>query len=338
MRILATADSHFGFLYGRTADSRKMSSERMFSAFERTVDFAVNSDIDLFLQGGDMFNRSKPIKKIISKAYELITKITSQGIPFIGIPGNHDRSSLPETLLSHFDKNLHLLNKTSRVRIDSISVIGFPFVARNPNQVFREIAKKALRTPEDQIIILCHQLFEGAVFGPHKHRFTNRSDTLDTSILPDNVKIVISGHIHRAQRIQNGRIIYTGSLERTSFMEIIEPKGFLLIELEKDSMDIKFIETETFLMDVIELDIGESESISTHLDTLEIETNVKTMIRLVGRELSVNEIRFLWANYPAKEYPYLTFSPKKPELKLKSLYNRIDVPFSFEHTQKLSIP
>ena len=328
MKILATADSHFGFLYGRTSESRMISTERMFQAFENVVDFAIRNGVDLFLHGGDMFNRSRPRKKIISKGYELITKLTDQEIPFVGIPGNHDRSSLPETLLSHFDDHLYFLNKTSCVKIDSISVIGFPFIARHPKYVFREVARKANLTPEETFIVLCHQLFDGAVFGPHQHIFTNRSDTLDTSILPNNVKLVISGHIHRAQSLQNGRIFYTGSLERTSFMEIIEPKGFLLIELDKVSPNIEFVETESSPMAVIELEIGESESLSPQLDSIEVEANVKTLIRIVGRKLSPNEIKFLWAKFPAKEFPYLTFSPKKHDIKLKSLYRDTNIPFN----------
>lgn len=327
LKILATADSHFGFLYGRTAESRKVYSKRMFKAFDTTVDFAVRNEVDLFLHGGDMFNRSKPDKRIISKAYELINKLTSQGIPFVGIPVNHDKSILPETLLSHFNSNLHLQNKFSEVRIGSITILSFPFNARNPNNTFRKVAREALRKPEDQIIVLCHQLFDGAVFGPHQHKFTNRPDTLDTSILPENIRIVISGHIHRAQRLQEGRIFYTGSLERTSFMEIIEPKGFLIFDLDKDAIDIQFVENKTFPMDVLEIEIGESDPLSAHLNSIEVETDIRTLIRIVGRTLSLDEIRYLWSRFPAKEYPYLSLSPKRPNVKLKSLYNDIDIPF-----------
>ena len=44
--------------------------------------------------------------------------------------------------------------------------------------------------------------------------------------------MVLSGHIHRRQIIKNGQqiIIYPGSVERTSFQEMSEPKGYYTIE------------------------------------------------------------------------------------------------------------
>jgi len=321
MRILALSDTHFGYMYGNTAKARKQSIENMFTAFERTFEIAQNKGIELVLHGGDMFNRSKPPKNIISKAYKIIEKFTETGIKFIGIPGNHDKSNLPETLLSHFNKDIFLVNRLMRLDFDGISILAFPFELEDPKGTLMKIRGEIGKHPQKSFIVLCHQLFEGAKFGPHLHTFRNRKDTLITQMFPNNARLFISGHIHKSQKLQNDRVLYTGSTERTSFMEAIEPKGCLVIDIEKNFENVEFIKLPSEKMAVKEVDIEDLKTISSNLDSVEIESDVRTLIRLTGRELSQKEINFLWSYFPTKEFPLLTFAPRKPMIELKPLYS-----------------
>ncbi|MHA1552724.1 MAG: metallophosphoesterase family protein [Candidatus Heimdallarchaeaceae archaeon] len=320
MRVLALSDTHFGYMYGKTAKAKKQSIENMFRAFERALEIAQNRDVELVLHGGDMFNRSKPPKNIISRAYKIIEKFIETGIKFVGIPGNHDKSNLPETLLSHFNKDLYLVNRLSRLDFGEISILTFPFELEDPKRVLKKIRGEIEKHPETSFIVLCHQLFDGAKFGPHLYTFRNRNDTLLTQAFPNNVKMFISGHIHRSQKLQNDRVFYTGSTERTSFMEAIEPKGCLVIDIEKNFKNVEFIELPSENMVVKEVNIEDSKTISSNLDSVEIESDVRTLIRLTDRELSQEEIKFLWSYFPAKEFPLLTFAPRKSMVKLKPLY------------------
>ena len=203
MRVLALSDTHFGYMYGKTANARKQSIENMFRAFERTLEIAQNRDVELVLHGGDMFNRSKPPKEIISKAYKIIEKFTETGIKFIAIPGNHDKSNLPETLISHFNKDLYLVNKLERLDFDEISILAFPFELEDPKRMLKKLRGEIEKHPKTSFIVLCHQLFNGAKFGPHQFTFRNRKDTLLTQMFPKNARLFISGHIHRSQKLQN---------------------------------------------------------------------------------------------------------------------------------------
>ncbi len=321
MRILALSDTHFGYEYGRTSQTKKEQIKRTFEVFSKTLDFAGKNQVDLVLHGGDMFNRSRPKKELVSKSYQIIENFTDEDINFAAIPGNHDRSHLPETLLNHLSDKLHFMNKLSVIDFDEVSIIGFPFEAKNPVSVFNRVKEIMVDNPKRNYIILCHQLFDGACFGPHNHMFTNRSDTLNSLILPENLLVVISGHIHRAQRIQVGKVQYTGSIIKTSFMETIEPKGFLIIDVEENHIDIKFQEIQSFPMNVIEFDISDTKLLSSKIDEEEIIKEEKILLRFVRRALEEKEIRFLWARFPAKEYPLLKFSPRYPNLSLRRLYN-----------------
>ena len=330
MRILATADSHFGYEFGRTTEAKNQTMQRMFEAFGDVLQYAKSESVDLVLHGGDMFNRSQPKENIVSKAYGLIRNLADDEIPFIGIPGNHDRSQLPESLLNFINKDIHLVNKHSSIEVNDIVILGFPFISKNPHLILSRARRIAEENLGKSFLILCHQLFNGAMFGPHQHVFKNRPDTLVTKDLPSNVKIILSGHIHRSQVLQNRRVFYTGSLERTSFMEIVEPKGFLLIELEKDYFDVKFQKIKTLPMEVKELDISNEKKISKIIDQHYPDCGVRTQIRFIGRKLTEDEIKFLWAYLPAKEFPFLSFSPKKSTHALRELYGNSDVHFQFE--------
>ena len=172
----------------------------------------------------------------------------------------------------------------------------------------------------EKIIILCHQLFDGASFGPHNYIFANRADTLETRALPENVLLVISGHIHRSQNLQDKRVYYTGSIERTSFMEIKESKGYLLIDVEEDHHNVQFCKTESAMMDVIEFDINEVSLISSVIDEEKIDSKSRMLLWFINRALSEEEIKFLWARFPAREYPLLRFSPQNSNVFLRKLY------------------
>ena len=100
MRFLAIADTHFGYEAGKTAVARKFVYDEMFNSFERVLDIARTEKVDCVLHGGDLFNRSKPRKKVIKRAYHLIENLLKDQIEFAIVPGNHERSILPNTLLS----------------------------------------------------------------------------------------------------------------------------------------------------------------------------------------------------------------------------------------------
>ncbi len=321
MRILALSDTHFGYEYGRTAQAKKEQINWGFDMFSHVLDFAKKNDIDCVLHGGDMFNRSQPKKSLVSKVYRIIEEFTRSDIDFVAIPGNHDRSRLPETLLNHYSKRIHFFNKSTKIDLDETPIFGFPFEAKQPKFVFDKIRKELINNPKQNHIILCHQLFDGASFGPHNHVFTNRPDTLKTNNFPENLLVVLSGHIHRTQSIQNNRVQYIGSLIRTSFMEVIEPKGFLIIEVEDKHVKYDFQTIPSYPMQVKELNISNTKLLASKLDDIDIESDEKTLLRFVGRNLQEKEIKFLWARFPAKEYPLLRFSPRYPNYSLRNLFN-----------------
>jgi len=333
MRFLAIADTHFGYENGRTALARKFVYERMFGVFEEILHVARKEKVDYILHGGDVFNRSKPRKKVITRAYKLIEEILSEDIGFIIVPGNHERSILPDTLLRFHPKS-HFFSDFAAIDLGECLLIGFPY-SNNISKLIDEKLSLVLKKHKDKpCIILCHQLFDGAVFGPHKFRFNIGHGAIDPLLFPESIKLIVSGHIHRAQSLMKGFVVYPGSTERTSFIEIIEPKGYLLIEIDEKQLRVKFKEIPSIPMNVIENDLTKQKLNISDLKQ-QIESGmVRTLLRFTGRSLTTDEVESLRNLFPYKQYPLLTISPKFPNQVLKPLYEKNMLPFNTPEISK----
>ena len=319
MKIIALGDTHFGYYYGRSAESRNLMLNYFYERFESLIDIAISEEIDYIIHTGDVFNRSKPPKKVKDRVYALFKKILDNDIGLILIPGNHDRGSLPSTLFSFFYEKYHVMNTLSKIKLKDVDIIGFPFDYNDPKNMYNKAIYMATRDPS---IIICHQLFKNASFGPNAFTFKYGDDVINSK-LPDHIKFTLSGHIHRAQSLENLRVYYTGSLVRTSFVEIIEPKGYMEIEINTNETKMQFKELASAPMIVEEKVIN--GSIKQLINGLEIDPDYRTLIRFVGRPLSHGEIDFIYSQFSAKQYPLLTFSPRKPNIELKKMYDAFPV-------------
>ncbi len=131
LKILFFSDTHLGFDY--PVNPRTMKRRRgvdFFNSFETILDIAVKEKFNLVIHGGDLFFRSKIPLFIIDKVYMRLLKFSSNGIPIVLLPGNHERSNLPESILIAAP-NIHFITEPMRVTLSinerSIAITGFPF-------------------------------------------------------------------------------------------------------------------------------------------------------------------------------------------------------------------
>ncbi|NHJ48563.1 MAG: hypothetical protein FK733_12330 [Asgard group archaeon] len=330
MRCLAIADTHLGYQAGKTAEARKFMYNQMFSVFSDVLDIAREKKVDYVLHGGDIFNRSKPPKKTIHQTYQLIEELLKDDIGFLVTPGNHERSKLPNTLL-RFHPKCHIFTKFDAIALDDYyKLIGFPYSSNVKQEVIPKIEKVTQENTENSFLMLCHQLFDGAEFGPKRFRFTLAHGSMDPLIMPTKLKLIITGHIHRAQKLHDGFIVYPGSTERTSFVEAIEPKGYLLIDLASDSLQVSFQELNSIPMTVIEINLKKQAINIQELKDKISKGLIRTLVRFTGRSLSSVELTQLSEKFPTHDYPLLTITPRFPIQELQPLFEIDTSKFSFE--------
>ncbi len=245
VRVLFVSDTHLGLdlpLHPRV-DHRRRGPD-FFSCFERALEPAFRGEVDVVIHGGDLLYRSRVPAWLVQRALEPLTRAAARGVPVLLVPGNHERSAIPYPLLAARE-GLHVFGRPSTVVVESrglrVAFPGFPY-AREVRRDFRALldATGYRRIEADARVLCLHHCIEGAVCGPPPgHVFRDGPDVIAAAELPADVAVVLSGHIHRHQVLRHdlrGRplpapVVYAGSVERTSFAEREETKGYALLTI-----------------------------------------------------------------------------------------------------------
>jgi len=259
-RIVFFADTHLGFDYPiKPRVKRRRRGPDFFANFHRILDYARQTRPDFVLHGGDVFFRARVPQVVVDMVYSDLYEFAGEGIPLLIVPGNHERSILPASLfLEH--PNIHIFDRPKTFAFEKdgfqIAFSGFPCRRKDVRTLFSSLLEETgWQKYEHACQLLClHQTVEGARVGPSGYTFRKGEDVIPRNELPGEAVAVLAGHIHREQVLQarlegevnTPPVIYPGSIERTSFAEQDERKGFYDITLVKDSKGQWFIEQLEF--------------------------------------------------------------------------------------------
>jgi DNA repair exonuclease SbcCD nuclease subunit len=236
-------------------------------------------------------------------AFEPLMAVADRGTPIYLVPGNHERSAIPHRHLAQhpeihiFDRpQTYLLNKNEF----TLSLAGFPFVRHGIRRDFlHRLDQTGWKNSKADVRVLCiHQAVDGATVGPVGYMFRYATDVIRASDIPAEFSAALSGHIHRFQILSksirgkalNAPVFYPGSIERTSFAERFEKKGYLILEFETDGLKAGALKQWTFhelpLRPMVQLvvnaagmtDIEIKAWIRTRMETLPEDSIVKLKI------------------------------------------------------------
>ena len=244
MRVLFLSATHLGFdLPSRPRVVRRRRGDDFFQNFERALEPARDGEVDVVVHGGDLLYRSRVPAWLAEAALAPLKRIADSGVPVLLVPGNHERSRMPFPLLALHER-LHVFDRPRTLVLEAhgvrVAFMGFPYT----QDIRRRFAKTLAGLNRDDISadvrVLClHQCIEGATCGPGNFTFRFGPDVIRHADLPRNVAVTLSGHIHRHQVLQSvdgSPIIYAGSIERTSFAEAAETKGFVVLEFARSGL------------------------------------------------------------------------------------------------------
>ncbi len=252
IQIIFCADTHLGFdMPVRPRVQKRRRGPDFFANFQTVLDTAIERRVDLVIHGGDLFYRSRIPPSIVARVYDLLFKFADHRIPMAIVPGNHERSQLPISLfLEHPGLNIMTGPRTFEFIFGSISVAvsGFPNVPEDIHHQFHNLlAETEWEFSDADVHLLClHQAIEGACVGPSNYTFRAGDDVIRQKDIPEKFDAVLCGHIHRQQILNCSRtdgsllpLCYPGSIERTSFAERDETKGFYLITVSEFEFGIR---------------------------------------------------------------------------------------------------
>jgi len=246
IRILLIADTHLGFdLPFRPRIKRRRRGPDFFANFNRALAPALNREVDAVVHGGDVLYRSKVPARLVEMAFEPLKRVADSGIPVYLVLGNHERANIPHGhLAAHPD--IYLFDRPRTYRLStakgSLALAGFPFVRTDIRSAFlTQVARTGWQDVKADAHALCiHQSVDGATVGPAGYTFRYGHDVIRAGDIPAGFAAVLAGHIHRFQVLQkdltgralNAPVFYPGSIERTSFAEKAESKGYLILEFD----------------------------------------------------------------------------------------------------------
>jgi DNA repair exonuclease SbcCD nuclease subunit len=140
-----------------------------------------------------------------------------------------------------------------------IALSGFPYCRDNVRTRFPELLQQTgwqeFQANSDGHFLCVHHCFEGAMVGPVNYMFKYNEDVIRHQDVPQEFTAVLAGHIHRYQILTKNLhgtplstpVYYPGSIERTSFAEKDEKKGYFLFELASNKDSGLSIQGEEFI-------------------------------------------------------------------------------------------
>jgi DNA repair exonuclease SbcCD nuclease subunit len=90
LRLLQTSDVHLGARHPLLAERAGDQRRRQFEAFERAVDLAASTPVELFIIAGELFDSSVQPRASMERVGVALGKLVAAGIPTILIPGSSD--------------------------------------------------------------------------------------------------------------------------------------------------------------------------------------------------------------------------------------------------------
>ncbi len=276
LRVLFLSDSHLGFDHPlRPRIERRRRGPDFLANLERALEPARRGAVDLVIHGGDLFHRSRPPAPIVAAGLSCLLRVAERGIPVFVVPGNHERSRLPLPLLQRHPF-LHVFDEprtfVQRIAGWRVALAGFPFTRVVGGRAFQRLLDAAAwRAVEADVRLLClHQAVEGARVGLNDYCFRRGPEVVPLDGIPRGFAAVLAGHIHRHQVLTtdpHGRrlpapVLYPGSVERTSFQERAEAKGYLVLDVAPDAEGgrltrVRFVRLPARPMVVRSLDVAD---------------------------------------------------------------------------------
>jgi DNA repair protein SbcD/Mre11 len=263
LKILHTSDWHVGkVLKGRDRHDEHAAALGSLSSIAR------DSDVDLVLIAGDLFETAAPAARSQGLVMQTLLALRQDGRQVVVIAGNHDNQSLIEAVYRPVlgEIGLHVLGTPRRpdaggtsvlrmrdgtqVRVAALPFLSHRYAVRAAEVMFHEFAELALDyssrvaeivnlltadfTPNAVNVVMAHAtLLGGRRGGGERDVQTSLDYELPASLFPASAHYVALGHLHRSQEIPGPcPIYYSGSPLIVDFGEEANEPSALVVTAE----------------------------------------------------------------------------------------------------------
>lgn len=239
MRLIHIADTHLGLSQFNRLDpdsGMNLREKLIYDNFLSAVDRIIAERPDVLVHAGDLFDTVKPKTRAYTTVLEALERLRSAGIPLIVVAGNHSMvktryTTSPFEVLSYHPGEIHAAYSFRYEHVE----IGDAVFHLIPNMLrpgdYRVAYEEVDLARGHHNVLVTHGL---ATQIRDKRLSTVAEHELDSTILSDEFDYIALGHYHRQSRI-TGNAWYSGSIEYLTYGEISDPKGGLIVDLDRSS-------------------------------------------------------------------------------------------------------
>ena len=277
IQIVHCSDIHLDrpFNFGDPERSSKRR-EDVENNFIKIVEFALKDKPDLFLISGDVFDRVNPSNEARSFLTAQIRKLKDTNIEVVIIGGNHDVPKIGseamaiDTLQSAglatvFSDSINFQEKKISVNGKVIQVVGKSYNTKNQAQ--NPFANYNIKKDGKYVVCLIHGSLIGLNVTP-----VNLNDShynpFGVNDINSSIDYLALGHYHSkfTRQMNTTSICNPGSIEKLSWSEENDSKGFAFVELGENDNKVDTISLPSRNLKTIEVSLDrEIPDINQHI-------------------------------------------------------------------------
>ncbi len=338
MKILHTADIHLGYETHGKLDPQTGLNTRLLDfqrSFRFMVETAIREAVDVFLFCGDAYKTPDPTPTHQKLFAECLMPLHEAGIPVVMITGNHDipvshgkASALDIFPFLRGKAHVYTIPEavTLPTRSGPLQLIALPWPVRSkllsretfrtysPAEINEVIVQKYLDfidaalaefKPDLPTVLAGHFTVQGSQLSGSERSSVIAYEPVFTigQLARPEIDYVALGHIHKFQDLNPGGhppVVYASSIERVSFKEADQPKGFVLVEIASEgfskSTHYRFIPTPARRFISLTVDLrGVDNTMETLLHTIRAADVTDAVVRI---RYQIEEERFSEVDLP----------------------------------------
>lgn len=251
LRLIHTADFHLGvWPAGLPLSKRRLRLKDFEDQLSRIKNYALEIGCDFLVIAGDIFHTAKPSSLLLDLFAKFVYSLASRGVSVVAVAGTHDKPKAegsPSYLKALSDAGaplFHFLEEPGSIclkgrvsgRVVKFSMIPYMHISAMDWEESRSriigLVKNLVEEEGyeyDYGIAVAHLTVDEAYVKGIPATML-REISVPVSIF-SNFDYVCLGHIHRHQS-PSENAVYSGSIERVSFDEEDDVKGFVVVEEE----------------------------------------------------------------------------------------------------------
>jgi DNA repair protein SbcD/Mre11 len=294
-KMLHLADIHIGMEnYGRTDPATGLNTRLLdyLARLDQVLEYAlITEPVDLVLLAGDIYKNRAPNPTHQREFARRVYRVVQAGIPVFILTGNHDvpaatgRAHSVEIFDALAIQGVTIASRLRLHRVETrngpVQIIAVPWLNRQvlltkddlqglpmsalDAEMLHRVESWLERVVEEldpaiPTVLTFHGTLAGATLGSERSLMLGHEMVLPRSVVAQpGVDYIALGHVHKHQVLGNDPpAVYPGSIERVDFGEEGETKGFVIVDLQKQTTDWRFVPVHARPFVTIEVDVREA--------------------------------------------------------------------------------